>query len=289
AYPYWLKPVKSAGSFLGFRIESRRQLEHAMEVIRANIGIFSGPFDRVLERADLPPEIAAVGGHHCLVESLIGGYQVTLEGAVQDRRIAFHGMIDSIRVPNQSSFQRYQYPSALPESVQERMRRIASRVLTHIGFDHSCFNVEFFWDDNTDEIWLLEINPRIAQHHSDLFEKVDGVSNHRVAVDVALGRPLQFPHGAGAFGHAACCWLRAFDDGVVTRVPSAEEIEALAREVPGLSVDIHVSAGMRLSELAHQDSYSSILGLFYIGADSPGELAELDQRCRDDLHFEIRY
>lgn len=287
-YPYWVKPMKSAGSFLGFRIESPGQLEHAVSTIRENIRIFSHPFAHVLESADLPDEIAGVSADHCLAESLIGGYQCTLEGAVQDGEIAFHGTVDSVRAPNQSTFLRYQYPSRLPSAVQDRMQDIVSRLLPRMGFDHGCFNAEFFWDENVDQIWLIEINPRIAQHHSDLFEKVDGVSNHKVALDVALGRPIRFPHGGGRFRHAACCWLRAYDDGVVTGLPSDEEIAALAREVPGLRVDIHLSPGMRLSELTHQDSYSYILGLFYVGAESREALDELDERCREELRFEIR-
>lgn len=288
AYPYWVKPVRSAGSFLGFRIESRRQLQYAVEEIRAEIGMFSDPFGQVLERAQLPPQLVGVSPAACLAESLIGGHQCTLEGAVQGGTIAFHGMIDSIRAPGQSSFQRYQYPSRLPHRVQERMRDVAARVLTRAGFDDSCFNVEFFWDDNIDQVWLLEINVRIAQHHSDLFEKVDGVSNHKVALDVAMGRPLDFPRGHGRFQHAACCWLRVHDDGVVTRVPSEAEIAALAEEVPGLEVELHVDPGTRLSELAHQDSYSYVLGLFYVGAETPTELDELDRRCREALRFEIQ-
>lgn len=287
AYPYWVKPIKSAGSFLGFRVESPGQLARAVSEIRANIGIFGDPFDQVLGHADLPREIADVGGDHCLAESLIGGRQCTLEGAVQEGRVVFHGTVDSIRAPNGSSFLRYQYPSRLPSRVQGRMQDVASRVLQRIGFDHACFNVELFWDENTDQVWLLEINSRIAQHHSDLFEKVDGVSNHRVALDVALGRPLRFPHGEGPFAHAACCWVRAYDDGVVTRVPSQDEIEALTSEIPGLHVDVHVDVGTRLSGLTHQDSYSYVLGLFYIGARSRDELDELDRRCRAELAFEV--
>ncbi len=287
-YPYWVKPMKSAGSFLGFRIEGREQLEHAVSVIRENIRIFSDPFERVLERADLPAEVAGVSADHCLAEVLIGGHQCTLEGAVQDGQVTFYGTVDSVRSPNQSSFLRYQYPSALPSEVQARMRDVVSRLLARMGFDHACFNVEFFWDENTDQIWLLEINPRIAQHHSDLFEKVDGVSNHQVAVDVALGRPVDFPHGRGRFEHAACCWLRAYDDGVVTDVPSDETIERLEREIPGSSVHLHVTPGTRLSELTHQDSYSYVLALFYLGAESREALDELDERCREALEFTIR-
>lgn len=284
-YPFWIKPVKSSGSFLGFRVSNQTEFEHALAAIRAHIGIFAEPFDHILEYATLPPEIADVGGHYCIAESLIGGRQCTLEGYVFDGGVHYHGVIDSIRARNSSTFLRYQYPSRLPARVIERMQTIARTVLAHIGFDQSAFNIEFFWDVDSDHVWLLEINTRIAQHHSDLFEKVDGVSNHEVVVDVALGRAPNFPHGAGDFAYAACCFLRHYDDGVVGRVPDAADVEALA---PGTIFEPLVAPGTRLSELIHQETYSYALALLYLGGDDPDMLRERYRACRAALRFDIQ-
>lgn len=287
-YPFWIKPVKSSGSYLGFRVGNAAEFEAALAEIRAHIGIFAEPFDHILNYAELPAEIADVGGHYCIAESLIGGRQCTLEGYVFDGDVCFHGMIDSIRARNRSTFLRYQYPSRLPERIIRRMKDIARRTLEHIGFDQSAFNIEFFWDSAADDVWLLEINTRIAQHHSDLFEKVDGVSNHDVVVDVALGRAPEFPNGEGPFNYAACCFLRHYHDGVVGRVPDAQDIQALADDVPGIIFEPHVTAGTRLSDLTHQETYSYALALLYLGADDVPTLRERYQRCRKWLRFDIR-
>lgn len=287
-YPFWVKPVKSAGSFLGFRVHDRRELEEAIATIREHIGIFADPFNRILDRAALPPEIARVDGNHCIAEAIIGGRQCTLEGYVQDGRVRFHGVIDSIRARNRSTFLRYQYPSRLPVRVRKRMKQVTRKVLGHIGFEDSAFNIEFFWEPATDAVWLLEINTRVAQHHSDLFEKVDGVSNHEVVVDVALGQPVEFPHREGPFRYAACCWLRRYRDGRVERVPSEDEVATLEREVPGLVFEPHVRPGERLSELSHQESYSYVLGLLYVGGESPHQVVERYRYCKRRLRFRIR-
>src|SRR5690625_7266207 len=50
-----------------------------MARIRAQIGRIEKPFNRVLELADLPEEIAGVGGGHCIAESIIGGRMCTQE------------------------------------------------------------------------------------------------------------------------------------------------------------------------------------------------------------------
>lgn len=287
-YPFWLKPVKSAGSFLGFRVGNAAEFEHALTTIRKQIGIFAEPFDHILDHAKLPVQIAAVSGHYCIAETLIGGRQCTLEGYVYNGAVHFHGVVDSIRARNGSTFLRYQYPSKLPQRVIQRMQAIVRQVLEHIEFDQSAFNIEFFWDAAADHVWLLEINTRIAQHHSDLFEKVDGMSNHQVVVDVALAREPQFDHGGGEFAYAACCFLRHYFDGVVRRVPNADDIQALATEIPGMIFEPHVVAGTRLSALTHQETYSYALALLYLGGDDPQMLRERYRLCRRRLRFDIQ-
>ena len=286
-YPFWIKPVKSSGSFLGFRIGNRKQLERAVGVIRQHIRQLGEPFNFVLDQLDLPDEIARVDGNHCVAEEIIGGRQCTLEGFVHNGEVNFHGTVDSIRMPRSSSFARYEYPSRLPKSVQGRMAEIATKVLNHVGFDQSGFNVEFFWDEDRDRIWLLEINTRVAQHHSDLFEKVDGTSNHEVPVKLALGERPDIPKREGRFRRAAAFFLRAWADARVTRVPSAAEIAALAQRFPGTIVHPQVEAGMQLSELHEQDSYSYTLAIVYMGASSRSALRDNWAECARSLRFEF--
>jgi len=285
AYPFWLKPVKSSGSQLGFRIIDAGSLRRAIGEIREGIGKLAKPFNFVLGHADLPAEVAEVDGYHCVAEEIIGGRQCTLEGCVFEGEVLYHGIVDSILAPNRSSFLRYEYPSRLPRAVRAEMMNIGRRILHHVGFDNAGFNVEFFWDRPRDRIWLVEINTRVAQHHSDLFEKVDGVTNQEAPIQVALGRRPRMPHRQGRFRRAAVFFLRRYSDARVTRVPSPEEVAAVEREIPGTVVHLQVAPGMRLSELFEQDSYSYALALIYIGANSEKQLLGRYRTVIDRLPF----
>ncbi|MEJ2760335.1 MAG: D-alanine--D-alanine ligase, partial [Gammaproteobacteria bacterium] len=287
AYPFWVKPVKSAGSWLGFRVGSDAELHRAVETIRRHIGRFGDPFDYILEQAELPPEVARVRGNWCIAEQIIGGRLCTVEGYILNGTVGSHGTVDSILYPGMSSFFRYQYPSRLPGAVQRRMLDVIERFLTAVGFDNSAFNIEFFWDETADKLWLLEINTRVAQHHSELFEKVDGLSNHQVTVDVALGREPRMPHGRGRFKCAAACWLRRWNDGVVRRVPSGAEIAEIQERIPGTVIELEVREGMRLSDTVDQDSYSYVLALIYLGGKDEADLIARYEQCVRALHFEI--
>jgi len=285
--PYWVKPVKSAGSWLGFYVGNQADLDHAVAVIREHIGRFADPFNELLDTVELPPEVASVDGSYCLAEAIIGGWQCTLEGSVVGGHFDVHGVVDSVRLPGSTSFERYQYPSRLPQAKLDEMSRITQEVLEHVGFDGAAFNIEFFWDEERDHLWLLEVNTRIAQHHSDLFEKVDGASNHQVMLEVNLGRRPRMPHGQGPFGCAAVFFMRHTEDALVTAVPSEEEIAELAAAIPGLEVQLHVQPGQRLSELVDQDSYSYELGIVYLGARDEAELLDRYEACRERLHFTL--
>jgi biotin carboxylase len=288
-YPFWLKPVKSASSHLGFRVHNEKEFRRSLAAIRAGIDHFAVPFNHILDMAELPPEIALVDGRHCIAESIISsGRQCTLEGYVLDGEVQIYGVVDSVREGrHRSSFARYQYPSILPRPVQQRMVDAATRVLRHIGYDHSPFNAEFYWDSRHRRIRLLEINTRISKSHTPLFKLVDGEYNHAVMIDVALGQRPDFPRRAGRYRVAAKFMLRRTRDGVARSVPGLQQIEAVRRRFPGTEIQLAVNPGMRLSELREQDSYSYEVAVIFMGAASQTELLANYRQVVEMLAFEF--
>ncbi|PQO23484.1 D-alanine--D-alanine ligase [Rhodobacteraceae bacterium WD3A24] len=288
AFPFFVKPIKSSGSRLGFRIDSPEDFDYAIEKFRAEIDQISEPFNHVLGQADLPAEIRAVDGGHCMAEQVIGGRQCTLEGYVQNGEVVPYGVVDSIRYPQVLSFFYYLYPSTLPKRVQNRMSEITRTIMSHIGYDDAAFNIEFFWDEIQDRIWLLEINTRIAQSHCDLFEMVDGVSHQQVTVDLGLGRAPDLPHGEGDSRVAAEFFYRVFfRDATVTRVPTAEEIAAVQERLPGTRIAPQVREGMQLSELPEQDAYSYAIASLWMGAGKQSKLLWNYEQALKRLDFEF--
>ena len=286
-FPFWIKPVKSAGSWLGFRIGDEQQFQSAVDTIQRELGRFADPFNHLLEYAELPAEIAAGGGYACLAEQIISGWQFTAEGYAQKGEVHTYGIVDSIRAPNRRSFIRYQYPSRLPAHVRARAADVIARLLPHIDFDNAAFNVEFYWNRRSGRLWLLEVNTRIAQHHADLFEKVDGVSNQQVMLDVSLGRTVEMPSRKGPFRCAATFFLRHYRDAIVRRAPDQDTINRLQEEIPGAVIEPHVEEGTQLSRMVDQDSYSYIVALIYLGAENPTQLMRRYHYCLDQLAYEL--
>ncbi|MGH3841932.1 MAG: hypothetical protein ACRDS0_10870 [Pseudonocardiaceae bacterium] len=106
-------------------------------------------------------------------------------------------------------------------------------------------------------------------------------------VRLALGRNPELPHRQGPYRIAAKWFVRYWHDGVVRRCPTEQEIERVQREIPGVTVDVTVAAGDRLSELIGQDSYSYSIANIYVGAQDEAKLIDKFQRCVRALPFDV--
>ncbi|HHP7241808.1 MAG TPA: acetyl-CoA carboxylase biotin carboxylase subunit family protein [Cyclobacteriaceae bacterium] len=286
--PFWIKPIKSFRSFLAYKINGQAQFLECMEEVKKHIDFISEPFNYVMKNYNLPEEFASME-ETCIAESPISGHQCTVEGYSYKGNVIVYGIVDSIREEDRSSFGRYEYPSSLPQEIQFRMADVTRRIITQLGLDNSPFNIEYFYNQTADEVYLLEINPRISQAHTDIFEKVHGISHHYVMLSLALGQKPKTLENKGQFNKAANFMLRTFETGKVKKAPKEDEIKILKKFIPGLEIKIQVKDGMHLSDLQGQDSYSYELANIFIGGRDQMELVDKYHQCIDGLTFDIEY
>ncbi|WP_237063376.1 ATP-grasp domain-containing protein [Microbulbifer zhoushanensis] len=288
-YPFWIKPVIGFSSQLVYRVADSRELHHALEGLRQGIRRFGEPFAHLMGLTEIPADIPReIDAHYCILEKPIDGWQCTLEGYIQGGEVVVYGTVDSIREgPLRSSLTRYEFPSDLPEPVIERMVDITGRVIPVLGLDDTPFNVEYFWDQDSDRIWLLEVNTRISKSHCPLFTDVVGASHHEVAVDVALGRKPDFFRREGEHPAATKFMLRRFEDGIVTRVPTDAELAALESEFPGSRIQVDVELGDRLSKLRGHEVYSYEVAVIFMGGSNHEELEARYRALLEKLPLEF--
>lgn len=134
-------------------------------------------------------------GGYLIAEEPLGGVQVTVEGCVFHGEVEIIGITDSVMYPGTISFERFEYPSVLPEPVQRRMEELASRFVRLIGYDDGLFNIEMFYDATSDTIHFIEINPRMCPQFADLMEKVNGVNTYAIALAIATRRTCRRDRG----------------------------------------------------------------------------------------------
>lgn len=288
SYPVWVKPIESFSSEGASYVEDDPALLQALAQARERGPRLGTAFDAVLDLVELPEHIVDIPGSAYMVEEAVTGKQCTVEGYSCGDHIQIIGTVDSLHYENSYSFLRYQYPSLLPQHVLDTMADLTRRVIDAMGLKQSTFNVEYFWDETTDRITLLEINSRHSQSHTKLFQWVDGMPNHLAMVDLALGREPQMPHRQGEYAMAAKWMLRRSRDGIVHRVPTAEEIQTIEHSCPNVTIDVVAQEGSQLSAADGQDSYSYVLAEICTAGTDEAQLQQLYQQCCDTLHFDIQ-
>ncbi len=286
--PFWIKPVKSYHSYLAYQITDEDSFRKAIAEVKENIGYFTEPFCELLKKYNVPDKLSPMN-KTMFAETQIGGLQGTVEGYVYDDEVIIYGIVDTIKEKDCPSLARYKYPSTFPYEVQYRMAELSRRVIEQIGLNYCAFNIEYFYDEETNDIYLLEVNPRMSQSHAYMFEKVHGISHHHVITNLALGKrpkPLKYE---GEYRLAGHFMLRAFEPGVVKKAPDRQKTDALEKHFPGLIARVNVNEGMHLNDMDehHTDSYSYVLADIYLGADNEKELLEKYHAVVEELSIEI--
>jgi hypothetical protein len=279
-YPLFVKPVKSFFSVGAYRADSAQELFQLgwRSLLQRS---FFEPFERLLH------DYAGLDlGPRAIVEGLLEGVQVTVEGYARGGRVQIIGVVDSVMYPGTMSFQRFEYPSALPDNVQARMGAIATDVMSGIGYDNGLFNVEMMYDARRDAIHIIEINPRMASQFADLYEKVDGTNTYEVLLDLALGKAPVLHRRQGMHAFAASCVLRTFTNALVTKLPSPDEIARVHAHHPDVRVEVLATEGKRLSQ-EMQDGRSFRYGILNIGGRDRDDVLATFDRCRAMLSFRL--
>ncbi|MGI8895040.1 MAG: ATP-grasp domain-containing protein, partial [Casimicrobiaceae bacterium] len=232
-FPVFIKPVKSFFSVGASRVDSAEALPELAR--RAELpDRFYQPFAQLLTRY----AGFELGTRRVLVEAFLKGRQVSLDGYACGGDVHVIGLVDAIMFPDTTSFQRFEYPSRLPASIQDRMGEVAKKVIQGIGFDNGLFNIEFIYNAAADAVHIVEINPRMSSQFADLIEKVDGTNTYSILLDIALGKKPILTRREGAHAMAASCVLRVFDNRRVRKLPDVGEIAELRTRHPDMRVEI---------------------------------------------------
>jgi biotin carboxylase len=257
--PFFVKPVVGRLSQNVFRIDDERELLELHEI------------DRYTHRY---AEIAALAGadpahaHGFLVEELLTGEEITLEGYVFDGEVTTIGVTDSLKYPGTFSFEAFVYPSALPPGRLEELSDVAARVLPRLGFEGGFFNMELFVPEEG-PAQIIEVNGRIASQFAPLVQAVDGRSTYDALFKLALGEDPGWRPGPPAGVGVSYC-LRVFEDGLVEAVPDPEP-----------NLEVLVRPGLYLSEQGVNDAQSYRLAIFYgVGPTREEAIAACRERAQ---------
>ncbi|MBL8520564.1 MAG: ATP-grasp domain-containing protein [Betaproteobacteria bacterium] len=241
-FPFFVKPVKAAYSVLARRVDTFSQLQEHMTfhpwekyIIKRLVRPFN---DAVRRLTDFH-----VDAHWMLAEELIDGCQINVDGVAINGTVHVLGVVDSVMYPGTDQFMRFEYPSRLPFAQIENARSTAVRIVEALGLGHGLFNVEMRVCKSTGHCKLIEVNPRMAAQFSDLYEKVDGINLHDVALRIASGDAVDLTPRRGKYAFATSFVFRKFDGTTVDRTPSTHDVQWLREFDPDAFLAMFIKTG----------------------------------------------
>lgn len=271
-FPFFVKPVKAAYSVLARRVEDFADLrEHLnfrpwekfiiMRLVR--------PFNDVVERM----AATNINGHYMLGEQLIDGFQVNVDGYIQGGEAHILGIVDAVMYPGTDAFMRWEYPSRLPPEWKEKIHATSLAVIKALKFDYGLFNVELKICSHSGDCKLIEVNPRMAAQFSDMYEMVDGINLHDLALKLALDEPVEATKKVQRYKCATSFVYRRFDGKGQNHFPGPDEFKALEKFDPGAQLLLFKKSGNELKrETKWLQSYR--YACMNMGAESEDELIE---------------
>ncbi len=229
-FPFYAKPVKAAYSVLARRVDDFAQLRkhltfHPWE--KYIIKRLVRPFNDVVEQMG----VSDINGHWMIAEQLIDGFQVNVDGFIEDGEIKVLGIVDAVMYPGTDAFLRWEYPSRLPPEWQANIHRTTREIVHALQLDHGLFNVELRICTHSGECKMIEVNPRMAMQFSDMYEAVNGVNLHALAIRLATGLPSGLGQMMPTNGRYTCATsfvYRRFDGRAQPHFPDAPQMAALA-------------------------------------------------------------
>jgi len=280
AYPRFVKPVKAAFSIAARHVDSAPALQRHARMTAGErwlVRRLVEPFDRVC-RARLPQ---AGSAHRMMLETPVPLHtpQFNLDGWVREGSVHALGVVDAIVKPGTQAFVRWELPSRLPQPVQVRILDVARRLLAAIGYRHGTFNLEFFHDEATGALTVIECNPRLASQFGDLYRRVLGIDPHAIAVALALGEdPATLPRAAPSAAVAASLVYRSFDGAIPPPPPGAAQREAFGRAFPDALLFSVARRGRALAR-DYRWTGSHRYGIVHLGGRSHADLRDRGERA----------
>ena len=285
-YPFFLKPVKGLSSI---KAQVVRGPEDFLKAVRLTwteklaMKLLFRPLDELMKSKFEDPILSRM----FIAEGLMKGVQVTVDGFVQNGKVQILGVVDSFMYKDTNSFESFQYPSRLSPEVQNRMNDIAKKVMAESGFDHSLFNIEMFYDAETNHIGIIEINPRMAYQFADLYEKVDGVNLYTMQAQLSAGEAVTAPHRQGQFKTAGSFVPRVFAGQILKSFPTEARAEEIQNAEPDSRIRLIAKEGLA-SLKAFQDVDSTRLAFVNIGGSSFEQLRQRALKIYERLGIVIQ-
>jgi biotin carboxylase len=293
SFPLFTKPVLSKVSRYSFYIENyaslQKILSQASSVLNTQNERYCWSFEEMMTFG-LVSFMEMPSATSMICEELLYGEQITVDGWISDGKVGFFGNTHSIFLPNNISFDRFDFPFHCSALLEDKIYQISERAIKGVGLNNTLFNIEMKVREEDCTVSIIEINTRLSMQFVFLIEKVTGMNPLARVIQVALGEDIvdTLQEGLVLQKYASSCVLRRTADATVTEIPTKSYIDELESRFPNTQITSLISPGRKLSDYP-QDTFTYRYAFVNIARDSLNEILSELQEIKQllNFHFEI--
>jgi biotin carboxylase len=237
-YPVVLKATASALGRLVTFVRTAAEVDGAVERMRAAL-----PESTDVRRL---AEFAAASGidlgyeprSEFLIEAFSRGDPVETDGIVAGRAPRTFGVTGQVLTkPPYFFVEGYLLPADRPDSEIDAIERVSNAALEAVGATDTGYSIEMRIENGRTEV--IEVNGRLGwdEGFGDLFEVVTGFQPAFLCLQVALGASPEFRRRTDV--RCALAYQSTYADGIVRKLPSEAELEAIRHIGVGAGLAVH--------------------------------------------------
>jgi hypothetical protein len=270
-YPAYMKAPWLKLGLLGFKLESDDDARVAIELARRELPAWSRQYYPLFAEAVDLARYPLATTDMMLVEELVEGRQVTVEGWSLNGEVQIWAMTDTNTFPGSRVIDNFSTPSRVDAETVAALTAKTVETIRAFGFDGGFFNIEFWLTD--DGVRLTEVNGRSAACFGGIYELALGADIFAAVAGVACGlAPRVLPRASGRV--AGQFNVITFDDDLAGNLLDYDA----AKLIPELSAFRRADERVRpVSE------FGVVLGQIEIAGDSYAEIHARAEEMRRKL------
>ncbi len=288
--PFFVKPVRANVSYLSQWTHSYNELRELIKDYTVELAQYNQYFlDAIFVTSHMENQLNLETCNKFLCEEIMEGTQVTVNGYVYGGEPYNYGIVKAAFHDDGISFSHHEFPYDISPQLEEKINQISSELVRALGLNNTFYNVELRVDEETEKIYIVEVNSRAAFQFAKMIESVTGINMIEWLCDLSVGkepREISEERKKQTYKYCYNFELRKFSDHEIVRTPMATNLEGLNRQYPEVAIKNLVYANTKLSDYK-QNPNSFRYSILDVPGNSREEIMKKYEIIVDNLGYEF--
>ncbi|MCF8012250.1 MAG: ATP-grasp domain-containing protein [Clostridiales bacterium] len=288
-FPVFVKPVHSNVSFSSHHVNSLKELQALIHKNSQLLSSYNQYFiDSLAVSSEPSNSLNLKTCNRFICEGIVSGDQVTVDGFIFDNNITIYGITMAVFFEGSISFSHHEFPYELSPKMENKLHHLLNKLIPALALNNTFFNVELRIDKEEGQIYIIEVNSRIAFQFSKTIEAVRGFNSLHCLCDIAAGKnpALKVNSKKTNFKYCYNFELRTFNDKKIIKTPVQADIDRINTFYPEIEIRNLIDNDTQLSDYK-QNPESFRYCIIDIPGNSQKEIMDKFEQVKSMLDYQF--